>query len=1134
MVRNCFLLFLIVSSIFCSLPCLSFPEKLEAAVSISLPVKVGGTCVVYPSLNSPEGLVVPLEKGSITFLTGKGESLWTTKIGRVVGGPLAAGDLDGDGVAEIAAIAGSTDVCALSSKGKILWRYPLTGEVGAWKGPTIADLDGDKAAELIISDDAGWMTCLSGKGVLRWRIRSDPYRGGQCSIGDVDGDGKPEIVYGTEAGRIICLDSTGSIKWIHKGKSTDKYGRSYIALADLDGDGLSEALYSTSFNAADSRVYALHASDGTPFWDVKTILHGYGSCSVGDLNGDGKLEAVYGERANTLYAISGDGKELWRSTTGGRGYMFPQNIADVDGDGNVEILAVCRGSNTQGKAFFIVEGKTGKILAEYPLANSQSYSPTICDIDQDGNLEMIQALAGGATVDLYRLGAKSDAPAPWPAKRLDSGRTGYLPSKTKPKRQTQLEKPSQALHLSQNGPVLPGENWFMLDPKPEPQPNNIWEISVSDFQGEVQRRLLKETDPAFLRFDCTRPGAYEITITQWDESLSPAKPLAQGSLKVNYEGTASLVDWLEQAKAKVLDVAIQVEESRPAASRLLAEKTALLDGQLARIGRMAGKAESLAFPVRDALVREVHAFHEVVDSVLNLSAIIPASPRASFSITADRNPWDNVFEAAPDLKVWTCQGEVEHLALAVTNLRPEPADIQFRPPLHGPLTLREVIPVPQKVGPPVPDALGLTGQSHSLHFAPGETRSLWVEISAKSLTPGQHEIPLEILPIGVETERTTVNISVEVVPVNLLDAPEFAICNWANPFSIQQLTDDPHVVKQALEQGMTVWVANGPGRSCDQDGNLVGKADWSALDQQLDLLDPAKAILLMSGPGVGTPPEVGSSGPVWKKGLQDAMRELATHLAEKGWPLSRWAYYPYDEPGLFASVEDFARIVTAAKEVCPEIQIYANPAGGVSRENFGDLVDDVDIWAPELALMRRQPELVDFFQETRDWLWSYEAPGDVKTLLPLGYYRAQCLTSLSMGLVGTGHWVFHSPNKGDDLWTAFQSSGYGDMYYDGSKFVPSRRWFAFMDGAEDARFLLLLKATSEEAKRRGMNPPELTEVDSLFKEKLKHLIRMQWEQDDIARNLIDYELDLSELKNLRQETARLTIALRARIMEGKD
>lgn len=1112
----------------------AFPEKLEPSVSYPLPVKVGGTYVVYPSLEAPEGLAIPLENGSVTLLSGKGEARWTTPVARFIGGALAAGDLDGDGVAEIAAVAGSTQVCALNARGEILWRYQLTGEVGGWKGPALADLDGDKACEVIISDDAGWMTCLSGKGSLLWRIRSDPYRGGQSSIGDIDADGHPEIVYGTEGGRIICLDSKGAVKWIHKGKSTDRYGRSYTALVDLDSDGLCEVLFSTSFNAADSRVYALHGDDGSPYWDLRTILHGYGSCSAGDLNGDGKLDVIYGDRANTIYAIGGDGKELWRNTTGGHGYMFPQNLADVDGDGKVEVLAVCRSANTQGKSFFILDGGTGKTLAEYPLANSQSYSPTVCDIDQDGNMEMILASPGFGGVDLYRFGAKATAPAPWPAKRHDSSRTGYVPPSVKPKSPSQGAQAAQSLNLKLKGPVLLGENWMEVEKGQEAPAEALWELAVSDPQGEVQRRILKDTDPAFLQFDCTRPGEYEVVVTEWDESSHPAKPLACGSVKVSYAGIASLNEWLAQARTKVLGVASEVEQSRPGASRLLFERTAVLDGQLTRLQTLSEKVEAMTFPEREALVKEVHGFQVAVDAVLNLSTLVTSSERASFSIMADQNPWNNTFEAANGFSVWTCQGETEYLALAVTNLRPDPADIQFRPPLRGPLTLREVIPVPQKVGAPVPDALGLTGQSHTLHFSPGETRTLWVEVSAKGLTPGQQEVAIEILPIGAENDRMKVSLTVEVVPVNLLDAPEFAICNWANPLSIQKLTDEPEVARKAIEQGMTVWVVNGPGRSCDKEGNLTGAVDWNSLDQQLELLDPTRAILLLSGPGVGTPPEVEQDGAVWKKGLQNTMRELATHLAEKGWPLSRWAYYPFDEPGLFGHVDQFKRIVTAAKEVCPEIQIYANPAGGVSRELFADLVDDVDVWAPELALMRRQPELVDFFHETRDWLWCYEAPGDVKTLLPLGYYRAQCLTAISMGLVGTGHWVYFSPNKGDDLWTAFQSSGYGDMYYDGSKLVPSRRWFAFMDGAEDARFLLLLQATAGEARRRGLNPPELAEVDALFKDRLKHLIRMQWEQDDIARNLVDYELSLSELQDLRKEIARLTLALRARIMEGKD
>jgi hypothetical protein len=1124
-----------------------FPDQLEPVREVKLPAEIGGAFVVYPSLEHPETIIIPLEDGTIHKVTGQGDSVWSKKIGRTITAPLAVGDLDGDGTPEILAIAGATEVCALSGTGDVLWRYPLEGEIGAWKGPATCDLDGDQAAEVLISDDAGWLTCLKGKGSLAWRLRPDRFRGGQCSVGDVDRDGHPEIFLGTEGGCILCLNEDGSVRWLHKGPG--KYGRSYLALADLDGDGSHEAIWSTSYNAADSRVYVCHAVDGTPYWDNRTILHGYGSCSVGDLDGKEGLEVIFGDRANTIYAYRGDGAELWRTTTGGRGFMFPQNIADIDGDGKVEILAVCRDANEEGKSFFILEGETGKILKKYPIPGSVSLSPTVSDIDQDGNQEVIVGTTGSNTLNLYRFGAKADAAAPWATKRHDSARTGYVPvsSSTETNAQQSLfwrskeSPPGVTLAMGFPKGVLWGSNQLIISSSKDLPARFAIEIAVFDPDGVCQRRIEPfEERPSILALPVSlnTPGNHEIRITLWDESVTPVKAWGQGTLSVNLEGINTLRGWSEEQTSQVLRQASDLLKQRPQSSRLLYEKAAIVAGNLSHLEALAKTVPSMSAPERVQFSKQVDQFREEVKQAGILAALAAQAPCPTFTVWEDVNPWDNqiLLENSDNIpkttpvKVWACQGETEHIALTVTSLHPDPIDIQFRPPLGGPFTMREVIPVPRKIGNMVPDALPETSQAHTLHFSPGETRQVWVEINTDKLTPGQHTFPLEILPIGVEKDRTHLEVLLEIAPINLRDAPEFAICNWANPLSIKQLTHDPQSVTTALEQGMTVWCCNGPGRSCDQEGNLIGQVDWTALDQQLALLDPEKAILLMSGPGVSIPSGVEPYGAIWKAGLQKAMRELATHLAEKGWSLSRWAYYPFDEPGLFAGVEEFARIARAAKEVCPEIQIYANPAGGVSRDNFGPLVNQVDVWAPELGLLRRQPELVDFFLETKDWVWSYEAPGEVKNLLPLGYYRAQCLTAFSMGFVGTGHWVFVSPGK-DDPWTVFAHSTYGDMYYDGSKLVPSRRWLAFMDGAEDARFFLLLRKVAADVKQRGLNPPELAEVDQLFGDKLKHLIRKQWEQDDIARYLVDYEIDLQELKQLRRETAELTIRLQTRMAQ---
>jgi hypothetical protein len=1131
-----FVILLVASPVFAG-----FPDNLEPVLSIPLPGKIAGSIAVYPSFEKPEAIAVALDVGKALLLSAKGETIWSVQVGKAASAPLAVGDLDGDRAPEIIGVADSTEAFALARDGKVLWNYHVDGEVSAWRGPSCSDLDGDGKDEVIISDDSGWLTCLSGQGTLLWRMHADNFHAGQASIGDVDGDGKPDLVYGTENNRLVCLDGEGQLKWLHHAEG--KFGRSLGALADLDGDGLPEAVWSKSFNTASPTVYAAHASNGSPFWNAPTILHGYGACSIADLDSDGDLEVVFGDRANTIYAYSGDGKEIWRNTTGGRGYMFPASIADVDGDGDLEVLAVCRNKNDQGKSFFILAGKTGKTLAEYPVPGQASVAPTVCDIDQDGKQELIFATPMEAKLEIFRLGAPGDAKAPWPAERGNPARTGYVPPIAHAKAaKAPLPEPAGLLALHPPKEVFWGENRITVDwPKALPARGFV-DVTLADAGGVRVSRIVSidpESPPNSLSLELVAPGAYEVAVSLWDESVTPAKALSKGKLSLRLDGIESLQSWVQGKLTEVQGAADKILEKRPDVARMLFEKAALSEGSLAGYARRAHAIEKGPFPQRAALADEIDLYKKSIDDLVVLARLAETTPHGSVAVWEDKNPWDNVpplaeapekLDSTPTLDVWAFGGETEYRSLFVANFLPEPLDIQIRPLLGGPFSLREVVKTLTKNGNWVSDALPRMSQSHTLHIAPGEVRPVWFDIATRGLAPGIHKSSVTLIPIGSDQDQFKVAFNLEVAPVQLADTPEFPLCNWANPVTVQAMTDDPAAVKTVLDQGMTVWNGGGPGRSCNEKGDLVGKVDWSSLDKQIDLLDPTKAVFLMSGPSLSAPAGVERDSPVFQRGLQNAIREMEAHMASKGWPLDRWAYYPMDEPGLFGGVEEFSKIIRSAKEVCPEVQIYADPAGGMTRENFGPLTRDIDVWAPELAMLRRNADLVSFMLETQDTVWCYEAPGDAKALLPLGYYRAQCLTSVYMGFTGAGHWVFGYPGSGD-LWIGRGGGEHGDMYYDGSALVQSRRWLGFMDGAEDARFLLLLKASAAECKRRGKNPPELAEMDTLLSDSLKHLIRKQWEQDDIARLLIEYEISLPELQELRKQTARLIVALRARAME---
>ncbi|NUN97144.1 MAG: PQQ-binding-like beta-propeller repeat protein [Candidatus Omnitrophica bacterium] len=1120
------------------------PETLAPVATYTLPSKIGGPATLFPSTSDARGLAVPLVNGEVLFLSSKGDTLWTTRVGDSVLSPAAVGNLDGQGSEELLVVADLVRVVALDWEGRELWRYTLEGEVGGWRGPTCADLDGDGATEVLVSDDGGWLTCLSGNGKLRWRIHPDSFRIGQPSVGDVDGDGTPEIVFGTENNRLICLNASGDLRWLHRARG--KFGRSYVALADLDQDGLHEAVWSQSFNEAAPVLYAARAWDGAPLWSARTILHGYGSCSVADIDSDGDLEVTYCERANTLYAFDHSGKELWRTTTGGRGYMHPHTIADIDGDGSLEILAVCRDSSEKGKAFFILDAATGGIRAAYPHEGRNSYPPLVADWDQDGKQELILATWEHNKVEVYRFGAEARAAAPWPVKRANSSRTGYIPSTVKPKEVPTLDLGSpESLSLKVEEPVLWGTNHALATTPAGTPERGFVRIKVSDPTGVHTSRILSvdaEHPLARLPFVVDKPGDHLIEVSLWDEGSAPARCLAKGSLRVNLPGVESLKTWTDRKLGAVRESASDLLASRPEAGRMLLEKASQIEGGLDGLVQRSAQLAEDDSPARIAFAKEIDVYRTSIERLQSLGALAARSPNRNLAIWEDSNPWDEThpleeppaeLSDQPRIAVWACLGEVEHRVVNVANLRSGPLDVQFRLPLRGPLSGREVVQVPRRDGSWIPDALPRMNQSSSLHLAPGEVRQVWLEVSTEGLAPGETSVKVVILPIGEDRDEMNLTVRIEAEPIHLRDAPEFFLCNWARPDSVASMTADPNAVSEVVHQGMNVWVLGAPGRKCDEQGGLVGPQDWSGLDSQVGHLDPEKTFLLLSGPSLSAPPTVERGSDIWKLGLASSMRELAACLAARGWGLDRWAYYPMDEPGLFGGVEEFTEMVETIKAAAPEIPVYANPAGGVSRENFGGLVDDIDVWAPELAMLRRDSDLAEFFRETGDRLWSYEAPGEVKTLLPLGYYRALSLTAFWMGMTGTGHWVF-GYTGGDDLWKKSGSSEYGDMYCDGANLVQSRRWLAYLEGAEDARFLLLLKATAAEAKRRGIEAPEIGEAEELCDSRLHHLIRKQWEQDDIARHLIDYEIDLAELSAIRKETARLTIALRGRLMEGKD
>jgi hypothetical protein len=318
-------------------------------------------------------------------------------------GNLAAGDVDGDGTIEIVGIGPAYGTYAFRADATLLWESPypsasdrgprLNPSIGG--GPAIADLDGDGLAEVIVG-----RTVLDGAtGALRWRGdethgrgHNNTFLGPLSCAADLDGDGRMEVIAGRTAFRAdgsvywdsdvpdgfcavadvlpdpgpeVVLVSSGYLRILDgqsgrqlylvilRGRVRESVGGA-PTIADFDGDGRPEFGVA---HGSEYAVYDLDCRDGTPGcigqdlrWAVPTnddSSAGTGS-SVFDFNGDGAAEVVYNDQQYFHVYDGRTGRVLFRHPNSSRTRTENPVIADVDDDGDAEIVF-----SANAEAFFV-------------------------------------------------------------------------------------------------------------------------------------------------------------------------------------------------------------------------------------------------------------------------------------------------------------------------------------------------------------------------------------------------------------------------------------------------------------------------------------------------------------------------------------------------------------------------------------------------------------------------------------------------------------------------------------------------------------------------------------------------------------------------------------------------------------
>ncbi|MBM4363332.1 MAG: VCBS repeat-containing protein, partial [Deltaproteobacteria bacterium] len=187
------------------------------------------------------------------------------------------------------------------------------------------------------------------------------------AIADVDGDGTEEVVLLASVQNAAQSDrERGVALWVVRSDASRlpafetpfhapgflsglwDYGDNIVAItnqatvADLDPDRPGKEILFAGF---DGKIHAVTAA-ATELWTAEYTARddvATGGVVVGDLSGDGIPEVVFASYSTAqgqgaLHVLSAAGAELHRLALPGRGGMPVPTLADVDGDGTVEIL----------------------------------------------------------------------------------------------------------------------------------------------------------------------------------------------------------------------------------------------------------------------------------------------------------------------------------------------------------------------------------------------------------------------------------------------------------------------------------------------------------------------------------------------------------------------------------------------------------------------------------------------------------------------------------------------------------------------------------------------------------------------------------------------------------------------------
>lgn len=306
---------------------------------------------------------------------------------------VALGDVNGDGKADILAPQDNAYVSLHEGTGRAFDAAPIFR--GRTKFPGIRFLHDYALAQQGYADDEE-------------TANQAHFTNTAPAIADVDGDGKNELVM---------------VASVQNAAQTDR--ERGVALWVVRPDGTRPDAWIAPFHAPDFL-------DG--LWDPgDNIVATTNQVTVVDLDpASPGLEYVFAGFDGRIHAVTSDNKELWTQTFTDQVGVLTGGIvaADLTKDGRPELIFNTYSTVADGGALFIL-GANGALLQQIPLPDRGAMPvPTIADIDGDGVLEIVVSLKDAVDkvrqVLVYSVPGSGTKCLPWPTGRGNLWRNGHV------------------------------------------------------------------------------------------------------------------------------------------------------------------------------------------------------------------------------------------------------------------------------------------------------------------------------------------------------------------------------------------------------------------------------------------------------------------------------------------------------------------------------------------------------------------------------------------------------------------------------------------------------------------------------------------------------------------------------------